>query len=135
MLLHIVLPYIAFGLTYPILMVLLIVYWPGSLCLNHVRASVPVNEFRLLVVKEATARDPALTRLKNGILDGRTNEKCDVSNSVRPYSSYRDELSVQDGVVVRGARMIIPSPMRSEVKKKYMPATWASILVYGEHLK
>ena len=32
------------------------------------------------------------------------------------YFSYRDELSVQDGIIIRGERIVIPQFMRPEIK-------------------
>ena len=35
-----------------------------------------------------------------------------------PYYSYRDELAVQDGLIFKGERVIIPLSLRKEMKEK-----------------
>ena len=35
-----------------------------------------------------------------------------------PYFDYRDELTVQDGIILHGERIVIPSSMRHEMKQK-----------------
>ena len=37
---------------------------------------------------------------------------------MKPYFSYRDELTIQDGIILRGDRIVIPTSMRKEVKQK-----------------
>ena len=39
-------------------------------------------------------------------------------NSLTPYFSYRDELTVQDGIILRGERVVIPAAMRPDIKVK-----------------
>ena len=34
------------------------------------------------------------------------------------YFSYRDELTIQDGVIFRGERIVIPSSLRNSMKEK-----------------
>ena len=35
-----------------------------------------------------------------------------------PYFSYRDELTIQDGIIFRGERIVIPSSLRKSMKEK-----------------
>lgn len=73
---------------------------------------------RLCEVKEATEKDEVLSQLKLVVLRGWPDNKSDVHVSVSPYFSYRDEINVQDGVLLRGERVIIPSILRGEIKRK-----------------
>lgn len=37
---------------------------------------------------------------------------------MKTYHSYRDELTVQDGLVLRGDRIVIPVALRRDVKER-----------------
>ncbi|XP_033100411.1 uncharacterized protein K02A2.6-like [Anneissia japonica] len=41
-----------------------------------------------------------------------------IDNSLTQYFSYRDELTVQDGVTLRAKRIVFPAQMRPRIKKK-----------------
>ena len=49
---------------------------------------------------------------------GWPNDRHDVPPEARPYFDYRDELTVQDGIVYRGDRIVVPKSMRLEMKQK-----------------
>lgn len=78
----------------------------------------PFRESRLQEIKLATERDPTLTQLKCVIIQGWPDEKTHLPSNVTPYFNYRDELSVQDGIILRGDRVIIPGPMRYQMMEK-----------------
>ena len=78
----------------------------------------PIKKQRLQEVKAATQVDDVLTTLKLVILDGWPNTKQDVPPSVIPYFDYRDELTVQDGIILRGERVVIPTSLRPDLKAK-----------------
>ena len=41
-----------------------------------------------------------------------------MQKDLRPYWCYRDELSVEDGVILKGDRVLIPESMRADVMKR-----------------
>lgn len=78
----------------------------------------PFRKDRLQEVKEATRADEVLTELKKVILSGWPLHKDDVPAAAKPYYDYRDELTVQDGLVLRGERIVIPATMRADMKQR-----------------
>ena len=78
----------------------------------------PIKKQRLQEVKAATQVDDVLTTLKCVILDGWPNTNQDVPPSIIPYFDYRDELTVQDGIILRGERVVIPISLRPDLKAK-----------------
>ena len=44
--------------------------------------------------------------------------KASLPLSLTPYFNYRDELSVQDGIALRGEQVVIPTSMRHKMKMK-----------------
>ncbi|RUS68488.1 hypothetical protein EGW08_023750 [Elysia chlorotica] len=78
----------------------------------------PFKDSRLSEIKAATVLDPVLSQLKLIILQGWPDLKSDLPSCVLPYFNYRDELTVQDGIILRGDRIVIPSSLRQDLKSK-----------------
>ena len=79
---------------------------------------LPFKSYRLDEIRVATERDESLSCLKNTIMKGWPPNKEAVPNSLTPYFSYRDELTVHNGIILRGERIVIPAAMRPYIKVK-----------------
>ena len=80
--------------------------------------SLPMTEHRILEIKKATASDDEMKLLKSIIINGWPGDKLQLPPEVLPYFSIRDELSVQDGIIFRGERAVIPAELRNFLKEK-----------------
>ena len=80
---------------------------------------VLIRKERLEKLKDATDNDEALQKLKSVIMDGWPDEKSSLPMEVTPYHSFRDELSVQDGLIIKRDRVVIAFSMRSEMKQLF----------------
>ena len=69
-------------------------------------------------LQEQTAMDPALQKLSLLIMTGWPTVKTSVDPLVRPYYTFKDELSVADGIVYKGQQAVIPSSMRPAMLEK-----------------
>ena len=78
----------------------------------------PFNNDRLDQIRAATVLDADLTQLKLVIMQGWPEAKQDIPNCLHPYFHFRDELTVQEGIILRGERVVIPQSMRNELKTK-----------------
>ena len=79
----------------------------------------PQNKRRTSVTREkATATDATLAKLGEIILKGWPDHRADTNVERLPYYNYRDELTVQDGIIYRGERIVIPRSLRQEMKSK-----------------
>ena len=78
----------------------------------------PIKTNRLDEIRAATALDKTLTLLKQIILKGWPNSKKGLPSEVLPYFHCRDEYTVQDGIVLRGDRVVIPKRMRAQLKDR-----------------
>lgn len=58
-----------------------------------------------------------LVKLGEVIQRGWPNDKISLHACVLTYHSYRDELYMQDGVIYRGERVVIPTALMQEIKK------------------
>ena len=79
---------------------------------------LPITEQRLQQIKEYTSSDEHLQQLRAVIMDGWPTEKKELPHQVASYFPYRDELSVQDGLVFRGERVVIPTDLRQTLKER-----------------
>ena len=84
----------------------------------NIATFLPVSSARLKKIQQATESDKTLRALKDVILRGWPEERSQTPTQVTPYFSIRDELSIQDGVIFRGQRMVIPSSLRRDMKQK-----------------
>lgn len=65
----------------------------------------------------ATANDQSLQSVTTCILSGWPNTKALTPTLAKPFWNYRDELTVEDGIVFRGERVVIPTTMQRESLK------------------
>jgi hypothetical protein len=68
-------------------------------------------------VKAAAATDPVMKELREVILNGFPNEKCNLSLVLRPFWRVRHDLAIdgEDGMIVMGARVVIPKALQSDL--------------------
>ena len=64
-------------------------------------------------IKEWTKRDPILSQVLGFILEGWPSKNS--SEELNPYFTKRTELSVEDGCILWGARVVVPPQGRSKV--------------------
>ena len=76
-----------------------------------------VTDRTLKKVAEATFEDENLLTLATMIMYGWPCDKLQVSFNVRDYWPYRDELSIQHGIINRGTRVLISTSMRPRILK------------------
>ncbi|KAK3703506.1 hypothetical protein QZH41_002225 [Actinostola sp. cb2023] len=79
---------------------------------------LPISDERLQDIRLATDKDETLQLLKDVILRGWPAERKDLPTQITPYFSVRDELVVQDGMIFRGERIVVPYSLRKEMKQR-----------------
>ena len=70
---------------------------------------------RLKGIAEHSKKDPVLVELERMICSGWPEKKDDVEQSLRPFFNFRDELTVQHGVIYRGERVVVPLKLRKDM--------------------
>ena len=83
--------------------------------INAVRF-IPMTTQRIDEIRQHTEKDETLQMLKATILKGWPQEKSSLATQLTPYYDVRDELGIQDGLIFRGERLVIPQGMRETVK-------------------
>ncbi len=92
--------------------------------MEHLTAS----RFPAQQIKTLTDRDPVLSRVKKFVLQGWPPQSSELSEDLLPYTRRKTELSVQDGCLLWGSRVIVPPSVRDKVMedKSCMRHTLAS---------
>ena len=76
-----------------------------------------ISESRLKQFKVETGNDDTLQSLKSFIENGWPARRNELSVHVKPYYNYRQELTVIDGVILKGDRIVVPSNLGNEMKQ------------------
>ena len=66
-------------------------------------------------IQQCTVADAALQSLMNMIMVGWPLTKEEVPVCIREYWNYKEELTVQDGVLYKGMKVIVPASMRPQM--------------------
>jgi len=74
-----------------------------------------LSALRLQDIAEHSKKDPTLVELNKTICSGWPEKKDDLQQSLRPYFSFRDELTVQHDVIYRGERAVVPLGLRKDM--------------------
>ena len=65
--------------------------------------------------RDATSIDETLTIVMNYVMKGLPEVKDQVNELAREYWSYREEISVANGLLFKSDRVVVPMTMRAEV--------------------
>ncbi|CAG2214759.1 unnamed protein product [Mytilus edulis] len=84
----------------------------------HLISYLPIAPEMYAKFQKETANDEHLQELQDVIFDGWPNEKSELLHSLRPYWTYRDELSVIDGLLYKSNKAIVPKALQNEMLDK-----------------
>jgi len=87
-----------------------------TIATEDIRSTYSFSSKRLLEVREETKYDTTLQRLISLLGAPKLpDNRSSLSPEIRPYFAFLDELSVVDGIVFKGDRVVIPDSMRREL--------------------
>ena len=69
-------------------------------------------------LREETSKDTTLNTLYNVIVKGWPANRASIPEYLRPYWTYRDELSVKNGIIYKGAQVMVPHSMQKDMLRK-----------------
>ena len=81
----------------------------------HVHAvisQIPITDSKMSEIRKATDADTQLTMLKQYILNGWPDKFHHCPESIQEYWTFRDELSVESGIILKGTQVVIPKSLR-----------------------
>ena len=79
---------------------------------------LPITAERLADLREKTVLDECLQKLKHVIRVGWPDTKEEVPSEIRNYFHFKEELTIQDGILFKGNRVTVPTALRSHMVKK-----------------
>ena len=86
---------------------------PGeTVLLLDILNSLPVTSEH---IRQWTSKDPVLSKVKIMIQQGWQNSK---EANLAPYQRRKDELSVHDGCLLWGTRVVVPPPGRDKITRE-----------------
>ena len=86
-------------------------------CINMIQY-LPVSEATLISIQQATESDATLRELKTTIRQGWPATKAEVSANIKDYFPFREELSLQNGLVFKGERLVVPVSVKDDMLAK-----------------
>lgn len=89
----------------------------SELFVNVVTQNFPATEQRLLEIKEAQNKDDICAQLRRFCVDGWPKSKA-VSQQLKPFCQVAGEITIADGFLLKGTRLIIPENMRNTILQK-----------------
>lgn len=90
----------------------------GELESINMTQHLPVTQARLTEIRTHTNQDECLRKVREVIQQGWPDSKTQLPTDVTPYFAIRDELVVQDGIILRGQRLVIPTTLRASMMTK-----------------
>ena len=79
---------------------------------------LPITAERLTNLREKTEHDESLQKLKHVIKVAWPDKKEEIPLEIRNYFHFKEELTIQDGILFKGNRVIIPAALRPLMAKK-----------------
>ena len=75
---------------------------------HMVLSNAPFTDAKLEEVRKATSEDTTMQLLQATIQNGWPNKISETPAELKPFWTYRDELSEADGIVLKGEKILIP---------------------------
>ena len=82
---------------------------------NLIMSNLPVSSTEIELIHEETSKDPTLTLLRHYIHMGWPNDHRMLPQELHMFRNYREDFSMENGLITKGARLVIPSTLRKKV--------------------
>ena len=83
-----------------------------------ITSNLPVSSTDIDLIHEETSKDPTLTLLKHYIHIGWPSECRILPQELHTFWNYREDLSMENRLVTKGVRLLIPSTLRRKVMEQ-----------------
>ena len=82
---------------------------------NLITSNIPVSSSEIDLIHGESAKDPTLNLLRHYIHMGWPIDRRMLPHELHTFWNYREDLSMENGLITKGARLIIPSTLRRKV--------------------
>ena len=83
--------------------------------IHSVITNLPISERRMEQFQSETSKDDNLQELSKQIAKGWPTNRNSVHPSVSPFFTYKEELSLNHGLLLKGNRIIVPTNLRKDM--------------------
>ena len=88
---------------------------PPIVAVNLITSNIPVSSTEIELIREETSKDSTLTLLRHYIHMGWPIDHRMLPQELHTFWNYREDLSMENGLITKGARLLIPSTLRRKV--------------------
>ena len=81
----------------------------------HISQQLPARSNSLQAIRQATQSDNELDLLKHTIMTGWPTNIREIPQILHPYWTFREELTIEDGLVLKGTCIIIPTTKQESI--------------------
>lgn len=82
---------------------------------DTITSTLPTNAAKLQEIREETDKDETLCHLKDVVYHGWPEFYQDCPSDLKDYWNFREDLSVENGLVLKGHRLVIPPKLRQQM--------------------
>ena len=82
---------------------------------NQITAHARCTQDKINKLRQSTAKDDTLALLKHTVQHGWPQTIAELPPELHPYWTFRDEITIEDGLLLKGKQLIIPSCDRPEI--------------------
>ena len=83
--------------------------------IHSVMTNLPISDRKLQEIKNESDNDEQFQLLREVILQGWPESRRDCPPSIQEYWNHRDELSINDGIILKCEKVLIPHSLRSKI--------------------
>ena len=80
-----------------------------------ITSTLPVTPAKLVEIRDETSKDEKLCHLKDVVYHGWPELFQDCPHDLKDYWNYREDLSLENGLVLKGHRLIVPESLRTQM--------------------
>ncbi|KAK3093011.1 hypothetical protein FSP39_010012 [Pinctada imbricata] len=81
----------------------------------YVVENLPVTTERMEKIQKETETDQEMRVLRETILAGWPNLRADCPSIIKDFWNFREELSISEGMILKGKRIVVPNSQRKEM--------------------
>ena len=85
------------------------------IAVNLVTSNVPVSSTEIELICPELSKDPPFTALRHYINTGWPSEHRKLPQELHTFWNYKEDLSMEDGLITKGTRLLIPSTLRKRI--------------------
>ena len=85
---------------------------------NLITSNIPVSSTEIELICEELSKDPIFTVLKHYINMGWPSEQRQLPQEIHTFWNYREDLSMKNGLITKGAQLLIPSTLRKRIMEQ-----------------